>query len=109
VSSPRNIKIYVFRSSGPGGQRKNKVATAVRVKHLPTGITATASERRLQSQNRALALQRLEEKLKKLSRTRKPRIPTAVPAASRERRLRNKKITSAKKLLRKESDDDSSF
>ena len=61
--SRRDLKITFYRSSGPGGQRKNKVETAVRISHIPTGITASATEFRSQAQNRALALERLAPRL----------------------------------------------
>lgn len=48
-----------FKTSGPGGQHRNKRESAVRLKHLPTGITAQASEDRSQHMNRASALSRL--------------------------------------------------
>ncbi len=97
----RDLKITCYRSRGPGGQRKNKVETAVRATHLPTGLTAIATEFRSQAQNRALALKRLEEKLRKRLLRKKPRVKTAIPPAAIEYRLAQKKKQSAKKMLRK--------
>lgn len=48
-----------FKSSGPGGQHRNKRESAVRLKHLPTGIVAQASEDRSQHKNRAATIARL--------------------------------------------------
>ncbi len=96
----RDIKISFYRSSGPGGQRKNKVETAVRITHIPTGITAIATEHRSQAQNRALALRRLSEKLRKLSVKRKPRFKTGIPARAIERRLASKRMVAKKKSSR---------
>ena len=51
------------KRSGPGGQHRNKTETAVVLTHLPTGLTAEASERRSQSENRRMALWRMRLRL----------------------------------------------
>jgi protein subunit release factor B len=94
------VIIETYRSRGPGGQRKNKTETAVRIKHLPSGITVTATEHRSQAQNRKLAFERLRKHLIQLNRPRKRRIPTSVPLGVIERKKEEKKIHSAQKRLR---------
>jgi len=92
--------VTTFRASGPGGQHRNRRESGVRLKHRPTGIVVTATERRSQHQNRAVALDRLERKLKALRKRRKKRRPTRPTAASRERRAADKKRRSATKRTR---------
>lgn len=60
---PQDIKIEFFRSSGPGGQNVNKVETAVRIRHMPTGLTVTSQESRSQQKNREQAMTILRSKL----------------------------------------------
>jgi hypothetical protein len=51
--------VHIYKSSGPGGQHRNKVSSAVRLKHQPTGIGAHGDDSRSQHENKALALKRL--------------------------------------------------
>ncbi|MAF80336.1 hypothetical protein CL629_04655 [bacterium] len=66
-----DLKVEFFRSSAPGGQNVNKVETAVRAIHLPTGLKAGAQTERSQSANRERAVKLLKAKLAKLLEERK--------------------------------------
>lgn len=62
------LRFETMLATGPGGQHVNKTETAVRVVHLPTGISAFASEERSQYQNKRLALARLATHFNRLNR-----------------------------------------
>jgi len=111
----REIEESFVRSSGPGGQNVNKVATKVTLRHIPTGVTVTVQDTRSQSQNRALARERLAEALRtraerakkeaiqkrELERRRKrPR-----PAAVKRRILADKKHRGSVKRSRRSLED----
>jgi hypothetical protein len=73
--------IDTYRGSGPGGQKRNKTESAVRLRHRPTGLIVIAEESRSQAENRARGLRRLREAL--ALRLRQPAaegIPDAVQA-----------------------------
>jgi len=61
--SPDEIEVETFRASGPGGQNVNKVSTAVRIKHIPSGIIASVQTGRSQGDNRIKAMEIIKAKL----------------------------------------------
>jgi hypothetical protein len=82
-------EVDTYRASGPGGQKRNKTSSAVRLRHLPSGLIVIAEESRSQHENKARALRRLRKQL--YLKLREP-VPPANAAdlleAMRERHLK---------------------
>ena len=97
----RACDIVPYKSSGPGGQKKNKTKSSVRVRHRPTGITRIATESRSQHRNRELALTRVWEELRRRARRPKPRVATRPTAAAERRRLEAKRRAARLKQRRR--------
>lgn len=68
IINDKDIKVDYFHSSGAGGQNINKVETAIRLTHIPTGIVVTCQDERSQKQNKEKAYELLEKKLKERSK-----------------------------------------
>ncbi|MFB3890417.1 MAG: peptide chain release factor-like protein [Phycisphaerae bacterium] len=71
--------VHVYKSSGPGGQHRNKVSSAVRLHHRPTGISAHGDDSRSQHENKRMALRRLRMNI--ACQVRRPVDLTAQPPA----------------------------
>ena len=97
--------VETFRSSGKGGQNVNKVETAVRLRHRPTGIVVVSRVARTQYRNKLLCLEKLRERIRKLN-TRKPRrIPTGTPGHIKRNNREEKIRLHEKKRLRRTRPD----
>jgi len=81
---PDDLKVDVFRSSGPGGQHMQKTSTAVRLTHLSTGLVVTCQSERSQHQNKEIALKILNSRLLELELERQ---------AEERARLKGKRIS----------------
>jgi peptide chain release factor 2 len=102
----RECEVETFRSSGPGGQHVNKTESAVRLRHLPSGVVVTSQQERSQHRNKSLCLQKLRKKIEKLNYRPARRVPTRVPASVKHRTLEEKSRRSQIKRLRSKPSTD---
>jgi protein subunit release factor A len=100
----REVEVTVYQASGPGGQHRNRSYSAVRLKHLPTGIVVTAADSRSQLRNRKIALERLARRLAEHFHEDPPRKPTAKKTTVRRRERQDRDRESQKKRLRRPVD-----
>src|SRR5919202_1127207 len=77
--------VEFFTAGGPGGQHRNKTASGVRLVHRPTEVSVSATERRSQARNRAIALERLRVGLRALTFVPKVRRRTEPSQAAKRR------------------------
>lgn len=97
----KEVEFTAYQASGPGGQHRNRTFSAIRAKHLPTGIVVTATDSRSQLRNRKIALERLRERLGEHFHEDPPRRPTRKGKSVREREKRERQRESEKKKLRR--------
>ena len=96
----RQCEVDTFRSSGPGGQHVNKTESAVRLRHLPSGVVATSQQERSQHRNKAICLLKLREKIEQLNYRPPKRVPTRKSRSAKNRTLEEKSRRSQIKRLR---------
>ena len=96
----RECELQTFRASGPGGQHVNKTESAVRLRHLPSGVVVTSQQERSQHRNKNLCLQKLRKKIAQLNYRAPKRVPTRVSRAAKKRTLEEKARRSRIKRLR---------
>lgn len=90
--APEEVDFEAFRAGGHGGQNVNKVSTAVRIKHKPTGITVTCRTERSQGQNRENAMKMLRARLWELEVEKQNKIITELKSTQVGKGMRAEKI-----------------
>ena len=102
----RECDVETFRSGGPGGQHVNKTESAVRLRHLPSGVVVSSQQERSQHRNKAICLGKLREKIERLNYRPAKRVPTRVSRSARNRTLEEKSRRSQIKRLRAKPSSD---
>lgn len=102
----RECEVETMRASGPGGQHVNKTESAVRLKHLPSGLVVTSREERSQHRNKAICLRKLRERVEQLNYRPRKRVPTSKTRSAKNRTLEEKARRSQVKRLRSKPSTD---
>lgn len=98
----KECSVETYRSSGAGGQHVNVTDSAVRLIHLPSGITVTSSKERSQHLNKQDCLEKLRLKVEKLNYKKPKRVPTRKSRSVKVKERASKEKASEKKRLRKQ-------
>ena len=96
----RECAVETFRASGPGGQHVNKTESAVRLRHLPSGVVVSSQQDRSQHRNKTICLEKLRKGVAKLNYQRPKRVPTRISRSAKNRTLEIKARRSQVKRLR---------
>lgn len=102
----RECEVETFRSSGPGGQHVNTTQSAVRLRHLASGVVVTSRQERSQHRNKAICLRALRKKIERLNYRPVKRIPTRKTRSAKNRTLEEKSRRAQIKRLRAKPSSD---
>src|SRR5262245_3515213 len=103
----RECEVETFRSSGPGGQHVNKTESAVRLRHLASGVVVASQQERSQHRNKAICLQKLRTQIERLNHRPAKRVPTRKSQSAKNRTLEQKaRRAQIKRLRTKPSSDE---
>lgn len=100
----RDCEVQTFHASGPGGQGVNTADSAVRMRHVPTGIVVVSREERSQLRNRERCVEKILDICRRRARPPRPRKKTRVSAAQKRKRLEAKRARGKLKQLRRRVD-----
>ncbi len=100
----RDCEVQTFHASGPGGQGVNTADSAVRMRHVPTGIVVVSREERSQLRNRECCVEKILDICRRRARPPRPRKATRVSASQKRKRLEAKRARGKVKQLRRRVD-----